>query len=360
MPGSSRNRGSLFECHFRFGRLTACVRTDDEEFSARFLRIFSDCVTPNSAGTEEGPVVLQVVASTSEHEVISELSLHEGRTDAAALAMLYPGLHPAPPRFDVAGNWELFGHGSNGRALVAIRGNRIVLDRSLPWQMLIAHYFLNHLMRLQPKLLFCHGATIGIERHGVVLIGAKGAGKSTLSLALAARGHRFLGDEVVTIDSESGAVLPFPRAVSIRPGPQSAFVSRYVDENPVDWEMLADGTRRARVSASRLFPSASEQAIPLTHAFFLEGTIARVPEATAIKFSFQHLPLVSPLHATLASGSAAQRSVEFLRLLNRVACYRLTPGGTPDHTAEFIERMVEEQWDTASRKEPNFSAHFAG
>ena len=57
-----------------------------------------------------------------------------------------------------------------------------------------------------------------------MLVGPKGAGKSTLALALAARGHALLGDEHACYLPATGELLPFRRPVGIKPGPRSSAV----------------------------------------------------------------------------------------------------------------------------------------
>ena len=110
---------------------------------------------------------------------------------------------------------------------------------------------------------------------------------------------------------------------------------------------------------SRLFPAATPRRVPLTHAFFL-GDIGEEPSATPITFSLSHLPLLAPLHATLTNIAPGERTIRFLRLFSQIRCYMLTPGGTPDQTAELVENIVEGKWDTASKRKPSVLAPFAG
>ena len=52
----------------------------------------------------------------------------------------------------------------------------------------------------------------------LILTGESGAGKSTLAALLGERGWRLMGDEFALLDLETGALLPFPRAVSLKNG----------------------------------------------------------------------------------------------------------------------------------------------
>ena len=330
----------LADLHFRYGSLRACLRTDDEAFRSRFATIFSDCLEPEPSASEASPVVLQVTGLASKQKILADIGGHAGRGDSAALIGLFPGLRELPSRGEGQGPSTSFAWGDDATPVISMCAERVVLDRAIPWQMIITHYFLNHLMRLQPALLFFHAASLAIGGRGVFLGGPKGAGKSTLSLSLAARGHGFLGDEVAAIDSRTGEMLPCARAVSIREGPQAQAVHRFLERTRVERETLPDGTKRLRVPASQVFPAARPRRAKLAHAFFLD-TRARAPQTKPLHFSTEHLPLLSPLHATLGGIAAGARAVRFLGLFGTIPCHVLTPGGTPDETAELIERTVQ-------------------
>ncbi|RMH80155.1 MAG: PqqD family peptide modification chaperone [Actinomyces sp.] len=69
-----------------------------------------------------------------------------------------------------------------------------------------------------------HAGAVRIGERAVVLAGASGRGKSTLTLALAAAGAAYLTDEVTLLGPSDGrpggsvACRPFPRPISLKPG----------------------------------------------------------------------------------------------------------------------------------------------
>lgn len=65
--------------------------------------------------------------------------------------------------------------------------------------------------------LSLHASVVAVDGRAVCLAGASGAGKSTTSLALSARGHRLLTDDVAIVrtDSTGSWVLPYHRHVHL-------------------------------------------------------------------------------------------------------------------------------------------------
>lgn len=71
----------------------------------------------------------------------------------------------------------------------------------------------------QRGMLVLHGAALDVGGRAVVLLGDKGAGKSTTAAALIARSHRLLTDDLVVLapDASSPTVLPGPTQMKLWP-----------------------------------------------------------------------------------------------------------------------------------------------
>jgi hypothetical protein len=91
--------------------------------------------------------------------------------------------------------WRQLNEGNRARPVLAVRGNQLRMESSYRWQAFAAQLMLSEAMRLQSDVWFCHGAAVSIGERGVMIAGCKGSGKTTLSLALAARSHGFLAGE---------------------------------------------------------------------------------------------------------------------------------------------------------------------
>ena len=64
--------------------------------------------------------------------------------------------------------------------------------------------------------LLLHASSVEKDGRVLVMTGESGSGKSTLAALLGEGGWRFMGDEFALLDLDSGAILPFPRLVSLK------------------------------------------------------------------------------------------------------------------------------------------------
>ena len=141
-----------------------------------------------------------------------------------ALAALYEG-YPAPEdgicdftvRLEPEKPWRRW-----LRPSVAIQGDYVLPDAApmaLAHGLLAAEMGMNLQMALgQKSWLLLHAASVEKDGRALILTGVSGAGKSTLAALLGERGWRLMGDEFALLDPESGALHPFPRAVSLKNG----------------------------------------------------------------------------------------------------------------------------------------------
>ena len=141
----------------------------------------------------------------------------------AALAHLYAP-YPAPDepcdftvRLEPEKPWRRW-----LRPSVAIKGDYVLPDAtpmSLEHGLLAAEMGMNLQMALgQKQYLLLHAASVEKDGRALILTGESGAGKSTLAALLGERGWRLMGDEFALVDLDSGQLLPFPRAVSLKNG----------------------------------------------------------------------------------------------------------------------------------------------
>jgi hypothetical protein len=72
------------------------------------------------------------------------------------------------------------------------------------------------LIAARADLVWLHAAGVARDGCAMLIAGTSGSGKSTLAARLVRRGLQYLGDEVLALDTASGAVHPFPMAPAVR------------------------------------------------------------------------------------------------------------------------------------------------
>ncbi|MGC4250165.1 MAG: HprK-related kinase A [Sphingobium sp.] len=106
------------------------------------------------------------------------------------------------------------------RPSIFITGDHGLADAapmSLPHGLLAAEMGMNLQMALGwRRHLLLHASSVEKDGRVLVMTGESGSGKSTLAAQLGERGWRLMGDEFALLDLETGAVLPFPRLVSLK------------------------------------------------------------------------------------------------------------------------------------------------
>jgi hypothetical protein len=68
------------------------------------------------------------------------------------------------------------------------------------------------------EYLLVHAASVEIDGRAVLLPGASGAGKSTISAALVLDGFRYVTDELVALTANGDCVVAFPRSLNLDRG----------------------------------------------------------------------------------------------------------------------------------------------
>jgi hypothetical protein len=240
-----------------------------------------------------------------------------------------------------AAGWRSIGLAGKNSPLLTARGSEALVNAREEWQPLIANCAVNWVMQMQPGLLFFHAAAVAIRGEGILIAGEKGAGKSTLSLALAAHGHDFFGDEIAAVRTKGFELAPFRRALSVRTGPQAPQVEERLRSNCCAIETFPDGTVRSRSTANELFPEAGARPRPLRRVFFLRA-FEKQPRYESFRPRSGDLRLLAPLACTFWGSSSAARVTQVAKLLSSVECYFLYPG-QPEDTANLIERIVRSE-----------------
>lgn len=231
-------------------------------------------------------------------------------------------------------DWTAFALKGAREPLFAFRGDEALFALTPTGRMGVVLLLFHRLMRLRPDVVFFHAASLSVHGRGVLLVGPKGAGKSTTSLALAARGHGFLGDETAAYASERGELLPMRRPVGVKPGPRARAISAGLTRAGHD----PDREGLLRVALETLIPVQATGPVPLGHVLFLEG-FREAPSLSPIEPGRDEIARLQPSVSSLVNASPARRVFEMARMLSRARVYRLWPGD-PDQTAVLLENAL--------------------
>ena len=162
-----------------------------------------------------------------------------------------------------------------------------------------------------PGLLWLHASAAALNDSAVLMTGPPGAGKSTLLVRLVDRGWRMLAEDVVPVDLNSGAALPFPFSPSIRTKARDVDtdLDTFLEQEKVLVSLLPDQVSAEATSvAAIVLPEYSRQA----------DRPALVP-----------LTVVSAAHALASqclflSGNRVATMSDVFRLAQSVPCSRLS------------------------------------
>jgi hypothetical protein len=117
-----------------------------------------------------------------------------------------------------SGNWAEFLLDDTGTTVRVTLGESSALDDAC--ELLLAKIF-SHVLA-QRGLTCLHASVVAVDDRVIALVGAKGAGKSTLALALAQRGGQLLSDDVAPISSRGGVCGVAVGRAAVRIWPDSA------------------------------------------------------------------------------------------------------------------------------------------
>jgi hypothetical protein len=220
--------------------------------------------------------------------------------------------------------------------MFAWRDRDCIFSLGPKWRHSIVWFLHWRLLRMRPDVIFFHSSALGIFGEGTIFVGPSGGGKSTTSMALAARGHNFLSDEVGAYVPATGELIPFRRPVGIKPGPRATAVERGL---PASANEQIEREGFYRVDVDTIFASEPARALPLRRIVFLRGFADR-PALERIKPGREELVELQPLMSSFLNASHSRRIFELTRLLASAKVYQLHPGN-PDETALYLEEAFK-------------------
>lgn len=319
---------------YRFGDAFLALRSNDPAFLARFSVLFGSC---GVAGPRAGLPAIQgrVVLGTSETGAAMVSVEGSAVADPAGLAAALFA-EDGVLRTGSAGGWTGFAFRESVGAHLAVRGGEVVVSADGPWPYIAGAVLVHQALAAQPDLLFVHAAGVRLGGSGVLFVGPRGSGKTTLAIGLAARGHACLSDEVGAIRLNVPAIVPFPRAAGVRPGPRASAAAAALDRPELPVERFADGSTKTLVPLHSVGPEVPlGDSVPLEHIVALDGR-ATQPCLTALDPTPRNAQFLAPVKSMPFSHGSASKTMRLIALASTVTWHRLT-AGSPDETLTLLE-----------------------
>ena len=229
--------------------------------------------------------------------------------------------------------WTAFAFRDDETALFHFRDEFVIVRRREKWRAGIGFLLLHRIYRMRTDAIFFHAATLDVFGRGVMLVGTKGAGKSTTALALTARGHTLLGDEIACYVPRKRELVPFLRPVGIKPGIRSPKI-----HDALVRAGLEPGDNIVRVDVRRFMDVPEPHPVPLSAIVFLEPFEA-TPRLEPVQASMADIGRLQPSSGSLVSAPAALRTMQMAQMLSSAKIFRLFPAD-PDETAALLESTI--------------------
>jgi hypothetical protein len=236
---------------------------------------------------------------------------------------------------DAAPAWTSLAFRGEEAPMFALRGDDCLFALVPGWRKAVTLLLLQRLMRLRDDAIFFHAASLAVAGRGALIVGPKGAGKSTLALALATRGHGLLGDEHAAYVPARDELLPFARPVGVKPGPRARTSDEALARAGRDPER--DGMMRVPVEDLAAVAMAPGP-VPLRAVVFLRG-FGDAARLDRVEPGREELAALQPVASSFANAAPTERVFQLVRLLSRAAVFHLR-AGSPDDTAALTESVL--------------------
>jgi hypothetical protein len=235
--------------------------------------------------------------------------------------------------------WTLISFRGDAEPLMAFDGEVLLFRADRDWRKAVSIYLFCRLQRAREDVIFLHAGSIGINGRGMLIIGPKGAGKSTTTMALAARGHHFLGDECGAYVPSTRTLLPFRRPVGIKPGPRSAIIAAAIPHA----RRVVSGEGFVRIALDELIavnhsPNRSNDELPLDSVIFLRG-FRDEPQLISIEPTRDDIGALQPIAGSLINTAGTRRVFQLVDMLAHARVFALHPAD-PDRTAIYLEEVL--------------------
>lgn len=173
-------------------------------------------------------------------------------------------------------------------------------------------------------MFFLHGSAITNGKNTVVITAPSGGGKSTLTAFLVASGFKFVSDDVVAIDRESGLAYPFPAALSVKEDAVPHLVSSFPELEVAEGYGSCGSAKRWRY-------------LPIVNDYSLDfltqpvTAIVNVEYSLSVEFDFRKLEQIQAIQLINQESwipPKVKNVKQYFKWVTRLPIYKLTYSNT--------------------------------
>lgn len=245
-------------------------------------------------------------------------------------------------RYDYRGHWADFTIRHDGRE-VCVDAREGESDAEI--SNLIEGPILARAMRLAGKPCL-HATALSADGKAISLMGASGAGKSSLAWAMVQKGCRLVTDDMVGFSIEGGVLMVQPGRARLRIWPDAA--RQLGIEASISGELFPTAGEMNKLGVRD--PAAmAEEPVPLHAIYRIErrNSALTSPQIVAMPHHARLAELAANIHGMIAPGPAGRRRelALFAEVAAAVPIYSLTMpddlAGLPAMAAELRHRLFE-------------------
>lgn len=224
-----------------------------------------------------------------------------------------------------------------GRALVMVSEDMLAHAYHVRYELIEFAVFVLAARRM--GLVPLHGACVGRDGRGVLLLGGSGAGKSTLALHSLLRELEFLAEDALFVAPQSLLATGIGNFLHLRPE-----LLRWLDPQTRGWIAAApiirrrSGVRKHEVDIRQGDGRLAQAPLQLVAAVFVSATVAADPQRLLRPVA--NAEVAARLAADQPYAAGQPQWPLFVRQLQRLGVYELQRGTHPEASVDALQTLL--------------------
>lgn len=181
-----------------------------------------------------------------------------------------------------------------------------------------------------------HGSAVTDGKKTMIFTATNGGGKSTITALMQTRGFKFVSDDVVAIEGDTGLVYPFPAALSVKDGAVPVLLKHFPDLLNVQQFSFPDLNKNVRYISYPIENSVEALTKKAVAIIF-------VNYSTEVNFHFKKLDSIDSIQRFNQEAwisSSMGNAKRYLKWISTIPAYELTYSDT-DRALETMNEIFD-------------------